>query len=325
MRCSPRVAVCVCVCVCVCVWLCTATAPALPTLINKAERNSDGQSTADTEPLGQLIEDWPHPATAPDVPAPAAARDSLPKLTCSDDGRSFTLLLPPELKGTSITIQEVYVAIQNHGEAAVLSVHAPGTEGLLEHVAGALASSTSLARPCPATSVQPGEHSSVRVPIPPIDSPAVLMEPSSVQRRTGNRLVPLTYDAAEAAFTSTRLYSVPALTKSGRNIAAPVGAGDSFLIGENDVTEYKLSYHSVARYILPLLANLACDSSATAASEAHICLGVRDDGTVVGCHDELSPPVGRTLLREACKVRRHTVYALCPRACHSRPSMSHRY
>ena len=268
--------------------------------------------------------DWPHPATAPGVPATAAARDSLPKLTCSDDGRSFTLLLPPELKGTSITIQEVYVAIQNHGEAAVLSVHAPGTEGLLEHVAGALASSTSLVRPCPATSVQPGEHSSVRVPIPPIDSPAVLMEP---QRRTGNCLVSLTYGTVEAALTSTRLFSVPALTKSGPDIAAPVGAGDSFLTGENDVTEYKLSDYRVARYILPLLANLACDSSATAASEAHICLGVRDDGTVVGCHDELSPPVGRTLLREACKVRRHTVYALCPRACHSlaRPTMWHRY
>ena len=270
--------------------------------------------------------DWPHPATAPGVPATAAARDSLPKLTCSDDGRSFTLLLPPELKGTSITIQEVYVAIQNHGEAAVLTVRAPGTEGLLEHVAGALASSTSLVRPRPATAVQPGEHGSVRVPIPPIDSPAVLME----QRRTGTRPVPLTYDAVEAALTSTRLYSVPALTKSGPDIAAPVSAGDAFDTGEGSITEYMEgnSVYNALGCILPLVAKLACDSSAAAASEAHICLGVRDDGTAVGCQDdELSPPVGRTLLREACKVRRHTVYALCPRACHSlaRPTTWHRY
>ena len=261
------------------------------------------------------------PAPAPALtPAPAAER-CLKFLGTTPTGPTFQLTLPPQLTGTSGTIQEAFVALQNRGEPCTLIVSAPGARHLPEHTTNALFSEDSRVRPAPTVHQTIVDASTVLLPIAKADTPTVLLKTAKLHRK-GNRWAPGSYETVAHMLSTLALHNVPAITANittvERHAMPCVKAGSRFRNGETDVTEYRegADVHTALGCILPLVANVVNDARLAGDLEAHVCLGVRADGVAVGC-DERGPlacrehPVATHLLRESCKVRGHCSRFAC--------------
>ena len=265
----------------------------------------------------------PAPAPAPAsalTPAPTAER-CLTFLGTTPTGPTFQLTLPPQLAGTSGTIQEAFVALQNRGEPCTLIVSAPGARHLPEHTTNALFSEDSRVRPAPTVHQTIVDASTVLLPIAKADTPTVLLKTAKLHRK-GNRCAPGSYETVAHMLSTLTLHNVPAITANiatvERHAMPCVKAGSRFRNGETDVTEYRegADVHTALGCILPLVANVVNDARLAGDLEAHVCLGVRADGVAVGCAERgplacREHPVATHLLRESCKVRGHCSRFAC--------------